>query len=376
MHLGQNQILTRAHLILVAAASILCAGCATLSGADPSQKKLNERIDSLEKDLEKLRAKQSSRVHRIAELEEQVDLLQDKVAAYESALRQYTRGGRGRLPGKRLDGSRSRKGTTASRQTPTDSDGVSQHGDQPPKRITLKGDSSDGRGVVITQKDYRRFVSDGPQSQTSEPVAESASTSSTEGNGPPEGRQPNNPSDSGPNPGDESASGAEQGTSPTPPREDSPSERAPASDKSSAPSDEDSEQPGPRLFERGLEAYRNQRYTDASTYFEEFLGQNPEQRRHAAHYWLGLAQYRLENYEAAIRHLTAVVESDTPAQKRSNAMLKIGRAHLQLGNDEDGKRALKKLVKYYPDRSAADVAERRLDTMPTSGDDNASAEKE
>lgn len=98
---------------------------------------------------------------------------------------------------------------------------------------------------------------------------------------------------------------------------------------------------------RGLMAFNQEEYSDARTAFEDALARDPDYL--PAMFYLGTAQYRLENWEQAERYLTRFVRR-APDSPEANRLLALTR--LQVGDNERAEQALKAGLANNPEDSA------------------------
>ena len=126
-----------------------------------------------------------------------------------------------------------------------------------------------------------------------------------------------------------------------------------------------------RLYRQSLDALHAGRHAAALGGFRKFLALFP---RHDyddnAQYWIGECYYDLKQYKSALREFRRVVDRYPHGNKAPDALLKMGFAHLALGDRRDGRQDLESLRRLYPQHTAARLADARLsqqdDRVPSS----------
>lgn len=126
-------------------------------------------------------------------------------------------------------------------------------------------------------------------------------------------------------------------------------------------------EPGPaaneplRLYRQSLDALHAGRHAAALVGLRKFLARFP---RHDyddnAQYWIGECYYDLKQYKAALREFRRVVDRYPHGSKVPDALLKMGFAHLALGDRRDGRQDLESVRRLYPNHAAARLAVARL----------------
>jgi tol-pal system protein YbgF len=126
-----------------------------------------------------------------------------------------------------------------------------------------------------------------------------------------------------------------------------------------------------RLYRQALDALHAGRHGAALVGLRKFLVRFP---RHDyddnAQYWIGECYYDLKQYKSALREFRRVVDRYPHGNKVPDALLKMGFAHLALGDRRDGRQDLESLRRLYPKHAAARLAVARLsqpdDRVPAS----------
>ncbi len=105
----------------------------------------------------------------------------------------------------------------------------------------------------------------------------------------------------------------------------------------------------------------NKEYDQAVTAFEAFVIDYPKSSYVAnAQYWLGQLLYKQKKRKEARSAFLIVTEQFPDSSKRPDALFKIGIIDEYLGEIASAKDFYKKVLKEYPDSSAAGLAEKRL----------------
>jgi len=119
-----------------------------------------------------------------------------------------------------------------------------------------------------------------------------------------------------------------------------------------------------RLYHGSLVALHERRHADALAGFRRFLALYGGHRySDNAQYWIGECYYDLRQYHAAMREFRRVLQRYPNGNKASEAMLKIGYAHLALGDERGGRQVLVQLRRNYSRSLASRLAQERLTAM-------------
>jgi len=123
---------------------------------------------------------------------------------------------------------------------------------------------------------------------------------------------------------------------------------------------EAAEQPGEGDAYRAAYALvRNQEFGDAVTAFKQFLERFPDGRYAAnAHYWLGELYLVLQppDPEAARQSFMLLLDQYPGNAKEPDALYKLGRVHYIKGNRDRSREFLDRVIRQYPESSAAGLA--------------------
>jgi len=118
------------------------------------------------------------------------------------------------------------------------------------------------------------------------------------------------------------------------------------------------------LYHKAMTAYQKSQYDQALSMFKSFNGQYPRHNlADNALYWTGECQYAKKIYPDAIQTFEKVLSQYPNSSKAPDAMLKIGYANLTVGNMDQGKAYLKKVVRLFPFSTAGSKAEIKLQSL-------------
>lgn len=114
-------------------------------------------------------------------------------------------------------------------------------------------------------------------------------------------------------------------------------------------------------YEAAMNVYRAGALGDAEQAFDTFARTYP---RHDyadnALYWKGEAAYDQAHYSDALAAFTEVVERYGGGNKAADALLKIGLCYRELGDDDNARDVLTRLIDAYPGERASDIARVKL----------------
>ena len=106
---------------------------------------------------------------------------------------------------------------------------------------------------------------------------------------------------------------------------------------------------------------RDGQHDAAAEAFADFVAAHPRSDlADNAMYWKGEAYYDQGHYSDALATFTAVIEQYAGGNKASDALLKVGLCYAQLGDLENARDVLHRLIAAYPGASASDVARIKL----------------
>ena len=116
-----------------------------------------------------------------------------------------------------------------------------------------------------------------------------------------------------------------------------------------------------KYYRDAFKLLKESQYEQALVAFKNFLKDYPNNSlSNNAQYWIGEANYVMQNYEIAINEYQALLNTYPNSQKTSHALLKIGYSYVELGNIAEAKKTLKEVIRQYPDTTASKLATERL----------------
>jgi tol-pal system protein YbgF len=116
-----------------------------------------------------------------------------------------------------------------------------------------------------------------------------------------------------------------------------------------------------QAYEAGLAQFKANNYGAAIQSLQAFLQAYPQSPlAPSAQYWIGNAYYALRDYKAAIAAQQKVIASWGDNAKAPDALLNIASSQAELGDLNASRNTLRTLVSKYPTSPAADQAKQRL----------------
>ena len=117
-------------------------------------------------------------------------------------------------------------------------------------------------------------------------------------------------------------------------------------------------------YERAFNLLKAGRYDLAVAAFKTFVQSYPQgQFVDNAQYWLGEANYVQRNFAIALSEFDKVVKNHPTSPKRADALLKMGYTFQELGQNDNARMSLNKVVMNYPNTTAARLAQKRLQDL-------------
>jgi len=117
-------------------------------------------------------------------------------------------------------------------------------------------------------------------------------------------------------------------------------------------------------YERAFNLLKEGRYDLAVAAFKAFVHSYPQGRFvDNAQYWLGEANYVQRNFAVALSEFDKVVKNHPTSPKRADALLKMGYTFQELGQNDNARMSLNKVVMNYPNTTAARLAQKRLQDL-------------
>lgn len=118
-----------------------------------------------------------------------------------------------------------------------------------------------------------------------------------------------------------------------------------------------------RAYEEALSQFYAKRYSDAIAQFNTLLAQFPDHSLASnCVYWIGESYFGSGNYREAADAFNRVF-SYSRSLKKDDALLMLGRSHLQLNQREEARQAFDRLIKEYPTSEFVGKAEQWLSRM-------------
>lgn len=117
-------------------------------------------------------------------------------------------------------------------------------------------------------------------------------------------------------------------------------------------------------FDAALGKLREGNYQEATTGFQHFLSAYPASNLAGdAQYWLGESCYVSHDYNGAKEAFINLGLHYPQSARLPDALLKLGYIYGELGDIARAQEVLQKLVQVYPNTQAANLAERRLQSL-------------
>jgi len=118
-----------------------------------------------------------------------------------------------------------------------------------------------------------------------------------------------------------------------------------------------------QLYQKALELIRKEKkFAEGRKQLEEFTKKYPKHDLYVnALYWIGEAYYGEKKYEMAILQFQDVISKYSKHPKAPAAMLKQALAFNALGDSENARTTMQKLLEDYPDSDQAATAKKYLD---------------
>lgn len=118
-----------------------------------------------------------------------------------------------------------------------------------------------------------------------------------------------------------------------------------------------------RAYEEALSQFYAKRYSEAITQFNTLVAQFPDHSLASnCVYWIGEAYFGSGNHREAANAFNRVL-SYPRSLKKDDALLMLGRAHMQLNQKEEARQAFDRLIKEFPTSEFVAKAEEWLNRM-------------
>jgi tol-pal system protein YbgF len=116
-----------------------------------------------------------------------------------------------------------------------------------------------------------------------------------------------------------------------------------------------------QAYEGGLAQFKANNYGAAIQSLQSFLTTYPQSAlAPSAQYWIGNAHYAMRDYKSAIAAQQKVIATWPESTKAPDALLNIASSQAEAGDANGSRNTLRTLVSKYPNSPAADQAKQRL----------------
>jgi tol-pal system protein YbgF len=116
-----------------------------------------------------------------------------------------------------------------------------------------------------------------------------------------------------------------------------------------------------QAYEAGLAQFKANNYGAAIQSLQSFMATYPQSPlAPSAQYWIGNAYYALRDYKNAIAAQQKVIATWPDSAKASDALLNIASSQAEAGDANGSRNTLRTLVSKYPNTPAAEQAKQRL----------------
>ena len=349
-----------AALSLVLLAALTTAACATPSGVAEQSR----RLDGLQTRLDEIERTNGRLTVRVEELEDQLFLLQDRVASHRIALQR-----RGQLAGRAV-------AVAPARPQPVP-ETYYTHKAQDPQPVSSRAPRRPVTRIPLGAERQQPTRRPQPAQEPATPAQEIVIN-----------REELGDLGLGPSRDGDAAAPAERGSGSATARKRTPqptvtSERLPGKSGAAAVSTATTRAPAPSpgarvaplkrsahssslsVYREAIAQYRAGHYREALAHFESFLSMGPkEDYLDNALYWIGECHYGLGHFEQSVSLFERVLKEHPDGNKVPNAMLKMSLAYEQLKRPDQAKNTLQKLVQRYPMTPAARLAQQKIKELP------------
>ena len=114
-------------------------------------------------------------------------------------------------------------------------------------------------------------------------------------------------------------------------------------------------------YQKAFDLLRELRYEQAIKAYRQFIRDYPNGRyAHIAQYWLSEASYAQRHFKQAIQDYKDLLNNYPNSPKLAEAMLKIGYSYNALGQNNEAKDIIEKLLRVYPNTTAASQGQNLL----------------
>lgn len=118
------------------------------------------------------------------------------------------------------------------------------------------------------------------------------------------------------------------------------------------------------LYDRARELFKEKKYPEARSLFEEFIKKYPDYRLAGnCRFWIAETYYAEKNYEDAILNYEKVIKDYPSNEKVPTAYLKQAYSFIELGDKKTAKVILERLIEKFPGSEEAKAARNKLNEL-------------
>lgn len=129
---------------------------------------------------------------------------------------------------------------------------------------------------------------------------------------------------------------------------------APAAEAPAAPGEQ-------QAYLQAFELLRSGKFDDALLGFQNQLANWPKgPMADDALYWMGEANYFKRDYPSALQNYQDLLSQFPQSERAADALLKVGFSQMEMKQTSAGKTTLQRVIRDYPDSTAAGLARQRL----------------
>ncbi|MDZ7725065.1 MAG: tol-pal system protein YbgF [candidate division KSB1 bacterium] len=117
------------------------------------------------------------------------------------------------------------------------------------------------------------------------------------------------------------------------------------------------------VYEDAVQQFYNRNYSSAMSSFRSLLNQYPDHKLASnCQYWIGECQFAQGNYSQAVQSFQAVLNYSS-SYKFDDALIMLGRSYMKMGNNDNARNVLQRLLNEYPDSEYAGKARNWLNRL-------------
>ncbi len=118
------------------------------------------------------------------------------------------------------------------------------------------------------------------------------------------------------------------------------------------------------LYDRARELFKEKKYPEARSLFEEFIKKYPDYRLAGnCRFWIAETYYAEKNYEDAILNYEKVIKDYPSNEKVPTSYLKQAYSFIELGDKKTAKVILERLIEKFPGSEEAKAARNKLNEL-------------